>query len=52
MMFLFPEAKLTAAIVRQIRADTRFARIAAPFYGISPAHVNRIRARQSWAHLK
>ncbi len=44
-------SKLTETIVRQIRADTRFARIAAPFYGIAPSHVTRIRNRQSWKHL-
>lgn len=44
-------AKLTAADVRAIRRDTGSLKVMALKYGISEAHVWRIRNRIKWRHL-
>ena len=44
-------AKLTAADVLAIRADTRFLRILANEYGVSLGQIYLIKKRKSWAHL-
>lgn len=44
-------SKLTAEIVLAIRADSRPQRVIAAAYGLSNAHVARIKSRQAWAHV-
>lgn len=44
-------AQLTEGQVRQIRADRRAARIAAPEYGISEFHFRRVRNGTYWKSL-
>lgn len=45
------DAKLTMEIARNIRADKRPSRIAAPEYGINPSLYNRIRAGKAWVEF-
>lgn len=47
-----PAAKLTEEDVYAIRRDTRKDKLVAYDYGISQAHVWRIRSRLKWKHLK
>ena len=44
-------AKLTAAKVREIRADTRTHSAISADYGVSPVQIHRIKARERWAWL-
>lgn len=44
-------AKLTAADVAAIRADTRPTRVVGPEYGVHPSQISRIRRGKSWAVL-
>ena len=44
-------AKLTIADIYAIRSDPRLQREIAAEYGVSKAHVGRIKTRRSWAHL-
>lgn len=45
-------SKLTAANVREIRADSRSRYIVGLEYGIHPATVSLIRSRKTWGHLQ
>lgn len=44
-------AKLTVALVRAVRADTRSQGAIAKAFGISQSAVSRIRSRESWPHV-
>lgn len=46
-----PQAKLTEASVRAIRIDPRSHLEIAPFYGVHPATICRLRARKIWRHV-
>jgi hypothetical protein len=44
-------SKLTEALVRAIRSDTRIQRVVAVDYGISQSQVGRVRNGLHWRHV-
>jgi hypothetical protein len=47
-----PNARLSEAAVRAIRADPRIARLVASDHGVSLSHVSDIKNRRSWSHVQ
>jgi hypothetical protein len=45
-------AKITEAIVREIRASPTTAKILAQRYGVSVSQINRVRQRRKWTHIE
>lgn len=46
-----PSRKVSTSDVKNIRGDTRSARIIALEYGISQGQVYRIKNKKSWSHI-